>query len=80
MQLIPKQYTLLFSILLFLIFFNIIAFIIKPGFLYNFDGSIKQFGLGYSHKTIVPFWLLTIGVAILSYLAIFYYSMVKIVY
>ncbi len=80
MILVPKKYVALFSILLFLIIFYVIALVIKPGFLYNIDGSIKQFGLGYAQKTIIPFWLLTIGIAVVSYLIIYYYSMVNIVF
>lgn len=77
---ITKQHVLLLSILLFLILFYVIAFIMKPSFLYNGDGSIKQFGLGYKTKTIIPFWLLTIGIAVISYLTILYFSMIKISY
>jgi hypothetical protein len=77
---ISKTNVLVYSTLLFLLFFYILAFLIKPSFLYNKDGSIKQFGLGYRNKTIIPFWLLTIGVAITSYLIIFYFSMVKMTY
>lgn len=80
MILVSKKYVALFSILLFLIIFYVIALVIKPGFLYNIDGSIKQFGLGYAQKTIIPFWLLTIGIAVVSYLIIYYYSMVNIVF
>lgn len=79
-MLVSKNQVLLFSILLFLILFYIIAFIMKPSFLYNDDGSIKSFGLGYNSKTIIPFWLMTLGIAVISYLTIFYFSMVKIVF
>ena len=77
---IAKQYVVLLSILLFLILLFLIAFVLKPSFLYNNDGSIKQFGLGYKNKTIIPFWLLTIGIAVISYLIILYLSMIKIIY
>lgn len=79
-MLVSKNNVLLFSILLFLVLFYIIAFVIKPSFLYNDDGSIKPFGLGYKFKTIIPFWLITIGIAVISYLIIFYFSMVKIIF
>lgn len=77
---ISKKNVVIYAILLFLVLFYIVAFIIKPGFLYNSDGSIKQFGLGFKNKTIIPFWLITIGIAVISYLTIFYFSMVKMVY
>ncbi len=80
MNFVSKDNVLIFSILFFLTSFYIISFIIKPGFLYNEDGSIKQFGLGYKNKTILPFWLITIGIAVLSYLLFYYFSMIKIVF
>ena len=78
MQLVSKENVLSFSILFFLIIFYMISFVIKPSFLYNTDGSIKQFGLGYKNKTIIPFWLMAIGIAVLSYLFIFYFSVAKV--
>jgi hypothetical protein len=46
---------------------------IKPAFLYNKDGSIREFGVGYKNKTILPIWLLSIILGILSYLFVMYY-------
>ena len=79
MHLIQKQHILLYSILSFLVVFYVVAFVLRPSFLYNTDGSIKSFGLGYKYKTIIPFWLLTISIAIIAYLSIFYLSSVNIV-
>lgn len=45
----------------------------KPAFLYNKDGSIREFGVGYKNKTILPIWLLSLILGILSYLFIMYY-------
>ena len=45
----------------------------KPGFLYKSDGSIREFGVGYKNKTILPIWLLSIILGILCYLAVMYY-------
>lgn len=59
------------AILLFIILFVIVqAF--KPSFLYNQDGSLREFGVGYKSKTVVPIWLITIVLAILCYLAVLY--------
>lgn len=59
------------AILLFIILFAIVqAF--KPSFLYNQDGSLREFGVGYKSKTVVPIWLITIVLAILCYLAVLY--------
>ena len=60
------------SIILFVILFGIII-LIKPAFLYNKDGSIREFGVGYKNKTILPIWLLSIILGILSYLVIMFY-------
>jgi hypothetical protein len=46
---------------------------IKPSFLYNINGTLRDFGLGYEKKTILPAWLITFVLAILSYLAVLYY-------
>ena len=68
------------SIIVFIIFFCFLqAF--SPSFLYNPDGSFKPFGLGYKHKTVIPIWLITLILAIFSYLFVLYYlAMPKIKY
>ena len=60
------------SIILFIIIFCIVQ-VIKPNFIYNDDGSLKQFGLGVRQKTVVPIWLVTMILAIFSYLFVLYY-------
>jgi len=60
------------SVLIFLVFVIIIDFI-KPGFIYNKDGSFREFGMGYKKKTIIPIWLVCIIVAIMSYYSVLYY-------
>jgi hypothetical protein len=60
------------SIILFVILFGVIQFM-KPTFLYNSDGSIRDFGVGYKNKTILPIWLLSIILGILSYVFVMYY-------
>jgi hypothetical protein len=67
-----RNNTTVAAILLFLIVFSIIQ-ITKPPFLYNMDGSIKEFGVGYKNKTILPIWLLSILLGILSYVFVLYY-------
>lgn len=68
---IAKNPTLV-SVLLFLVVFITIQ-IGKPSFLYRDDGSIREFGIGYRNKTILPIWLLAIVLGILSYLFVLYY-------
>ena len=60
------------SIILFIIIFCIVQ-VIKPNFIYNDDGSLKQFGLGVRQKTVIPIWLVTMILAIFSYLFVLYY-------
>ena len=61
-----------FAIIIFLISFVLLNFF-QPGFLYNNDGSLREFGLGQRRKTILPVWLVSIILGILSYLVVLYY-------
>jgi len=46
---------------------------IKPSFMYDEkNGSFRQFGVGYKNTTILPLWLVSIILAILSYFACLY--------
>jgi hypothetical protein len=62
-----------FSILVFLAAFATIQSF-KPRFMYNEDGSLRQFGIGFQRKTVIPAWLVAIIIAILSYLLVLYAS------
>ena len=62
----------LVSILLFISVFGMVQ-MIKPAFLYKPDGSTRDFGIGYKNKTIMPVWLFSIILGILSYLFVLYY-------
>lgn len=68
-----RNNTTLVAIILFIIFFGSIQ-MIKPAFLYNRDGSVREFGIGYKNKTIMPMWLLSIVLGILCYLAVLYFN------
>lgn len=46
----------------------------KPRLLYNENGGFRQFGIGYKQKTVIPIWTVAIVLAILSYLLVFYLS------
>lgn len=63
----------LVSIILFIAIFSMIQ-LLKPAFLYNNDGSIREFGIGYKNKTILPIWLLSIVLGIICYLIVVYYT------
>jgi hypothetical protein len=66
-----RQNITIVSIILFLILFSLIQ-VLKPAFLYNKDGSVREFGIGYKNKTILPVWLLSIILGILCYLFLLY--------
>ena len=61
-----------FAILIFLIVFTLIQ-IYKPLLMYNEEGGFRPFGIGYKHKTVIPIWIVSIIVAMFSYLAVLYY-------
>ena len=62
----------LVSVVLFIIIFGSIQ-MAKPSCFYNRDGSIREFGIGYRNKTILPIWLLSLVLGISCYLAVLYY-------
>lgn len=61
-----------FAILLFLLLFLCLNYF-QPHFMYNKDGSLREFGLGQKRKTILPVWVLSIVLGILSYLSVLYF-------
>lgn len=62
-----RQNKILVALGIFIVIFSLVQYI-QPMFLYNKDGSIRQFGIGYKNKTIFPIWLFSIVLAIFSYL------------
>jgi hypothetical protein len=70
--LIRENITLV-SVILFIVIFSSIQ-MMKPLCLYKKDGSIREFGIGYKNKTILPIWLLSIILGICCYLIVMYYS------
>jgi len=71
-EVIPKIYMdfhTSLSILLFVFLYAILNYV-KPSFLFEPDGSIREFGIGREKKTIIPVWLMVLILAFLSYLGI----------
>ena len=64
-----RQNKVFSAIVLFLFLFAAIQFA-QPAFLYNPDGSVRTFGVGFKKKTILPIWLLAILLGILCYVAV----------
>jgi hypothetical protein len=69
---IINNYITNISIAIFIVLYSIIH-TIKPSFIYNKDGSLREFGVGFRKKTIIPCWLISIVLAIISYFAVMYY-------
>lgn len=68
------------SVIIYVILYGLIVYT-KPAFLYNSDGSLRQFGLNNSKKTVFPAWLLALILAIISYLFVLYYiTLPKLLY
>jgi uncharacterized membrane protein YidH (DUF202 family) len=67
-----RQNITLIAVILFVIIFGIIQ-IIKPACFYNRNGSIREFGVGYKNKTILPIWLFSLLLGIVCYLAVLYW-------
>jgi hypothetical protein len=61
------------AILLYVVVFMLVQYA-NPSFIYNQDGSLREFGIGYSSKTVLPIWLIAIVLGILSYVAVYYVS------
>jgi hypothetical protein len=61
------------AILLYVVLFAIIN-VVQPSFMYNPDGSLKNFGVGYRNKTIIPVWLISVFLAIIAYFSVMYYT------
>jgi uncharacterized membrane protein YozB (DUF420 family) len=68
-----KKNPVFVSIILFLTIYFLIH-MAKPKFLFNRDGSLRVFGIGYRNKTIFPIWLLSMILGILCYLYVTYYT------
>ena len=67
-----RENVTLVAIAIFTVLFGLIH-LIQPACLYKSDGSTREFGVGYKNKTILPIWLLSIILGILSYLFVLYY-------
>jgi hypothetical protein len=68
-----KNHMIFYSILIFIVVYGIIH-LTKPGMMYGQYGELRQFGLNKRNKTIFPAWLISIVIAILSYLTIRFYT------
>ena len=71
-KLFIKNNITLFSLGLFFLFY-ILIIILKPAFIFNSNGTLRDFGIGYKKKTVAPLWLMSILLSIVSYLLVLVY-------
>lgn len=71
-RLIIRRNSVAITILLFTLLFGLVH-TLKPGMMYQPDGSLRGFGINQQSKTIFPVWLVTIVLSIFSYMAILVY-------
>jgi hypothetical protein len=69
-----SQHVIAGAIALYLFLYIIVVWQ-KPNFLFEPDGSLRQFGLGTRRRTVIPVWLLAIVLALLSYFVMMYYHL-----
>lgn len=67
-----QNYKIVSAIILFFILY-ILFISLKPSFCFDEDENLLQFGLNYKNKTILPLWLITILLSIISYFSIYYF-------
>lgn len=72
MQRFVRVHKLSCSIALFIILMLGIHWV-RPAFIYNEKGQFRSFGIGYKKCTVFPIWLVSIVLAILSYLTILWF-------
>ena len=64
---------ILYVIILVYVCLYFIIITLKPSFIYDEkNGCFRQFGVGYKHTTILPLWLVSILLAIISYFIVIY--------
>jgi hypothetical protein len=65
------KHIMILSICLYLLLYGIII-IYRPSMVYMPDGTIRDFGVGYRNKTPTPLWLVSILLAVISYILVRY--------
>ncbi len=64
-------------ILVYIVLYSLIVYI-KPEIIYeNKSDSLREFGVGYKKTTILPLWLTSILLAIISYFIVLYFLHLK---
>jgi len=67
------NYDVLFIVIIIYICIYSAIVYFKPSFVYDEkNDSFRQFGVGYKNTTILPLWLISILIAIISYFSVLY--------
>lgn len=69
---VVRKHVVSISILIYISIYMLIMYL-KPGFLFQKNGSLREFGIGYRNKTIIPVWFIAIFISTLSYFSVMYY-------
>ena len=69
---IIRKHVVSISILIYISIYMLIMYL-KPSFLFQKNGSLREFGIGYRNKTIIPVWFIAVFIATLSYFSVMYY-------
>jgi len=48
---------------------------LKPAIVFDEHGQYRQFGIGHRRTTVFPIWVVTIVLAVLSYLVVSWYAL-----
>ncbi len=68
-----EEYTRLYKALFIFLFFYLIIIILKPSIIFDKrNNCLRNFGIGYRNTSILPLWLSTILIAIISYFIVYY--------
>ena len=70
-----KKNRMVSAIVLYLCIYALIVYF-KPAWLFQRDGSLRTFGIGYRNKTIFPIWLMAIFLGILCYVGVYALNLV----
>lgn len=68
-----RENNIYISILTFVFIYGII-YALQPSCFFMKSGELREFGIGYTNKTIFPLWLCSIILGIMCYLGISYFT------
>jgi hypothetical protein len=73
-----SQYNITLSIFLFMVLFGGVV-LARPRFMFHEDGSLREFGINSSQRTVLSGWVVAIFTALLSYIIVMYATRARVV-